>query len=70
MIFQHLHTISQNPSLQFLQESGRANVCTCVCVCVTLKTESVCVCLLVSVYYVGVCHVWGTICSPQICFHP
>lgn len=53
MIFQHLHTISQNPSLQFLQEPRRASMC--VCVCFTLKIESVCVCLQVSMYYGCVC---------------
>lgn len=64
MIFQHVYTISRRPSLWFLQEL----VHMCKCVCLTLKMESVCVYL--QVYYVGVCHVWGTICSPQICFHP
>lgn len=68
MIFQHVHTNSQNPSLQFFCRSPGVPVC--VYAYLTLKIESGFVCLQVSVYYVGVCHVWGTICSPQICFHP
>lgn len=52
MIFQHLHTISQNPSLQFLQEPMHASVCVCislwrlkvfVCVCKCLCITWVCV---------------------------
>lgn len=59
MIFQHLHTISQNPSLQFLQEPRRASMCVCVCVYISLWRLKVFVCVCKCLCITWVCVMSG-----------